>query len=121
VCFAQQTSIPPECDRDLTLHLIGTHHGHGRPLAPFWRDAETIEVEIDGQHCVLSDAYQLGRFDSGWVDQFWRLNRSYGWWGLAFLEALLRRADCMVSREEQEKEAAKEQEEEAEQEESKND
>lgn len=120
VYFAQQTSIPPECHRDLTLHLIGTHHGHGRPLAPFWSDTEKIEMEIDGQHCVLSDAHRLGRFDSGWVDRFWSLNRTYGWWGLAFLEALLRRADCMVSREEQEN-RVEEQQEEAEQEESKND
>ena len=25
-------------DRDLVLHLIGTHHGYGRPYFPVWKE-----------------------------------------------------------------------------------
>jgi CRISPR-associated endonuclease/helicase Cas3 len=34
---------PEECDAELVLHLIGTHHGYGRALPPPWTD-EDYEV-----------------------------------------------------------------------------
>lgn len=91
--------------RDLILHLIGTHHGYGRPFAPVWEEQESVEVvsangellKANGKN--VRDLWSLG---SGWVDRFARLNRAYGYWGLAYLEAILRRADCVQSREEQE-------------------
>ena len=91
--------------RDLILHLIGTHHGYGRPFAPAWEEQESIEVVSANGELLkatgtnVRDLWSLG---SGWVDRFARLNRTYGYWGLAYLEAILRRADCVQSREEQE-------------------
>ena len=37
-------------DRDLVLHLVGTHHGHGRPLPPVVEDLnpQPLSYELDG-------------------------------------------------------------------------
>jgi CRISPR-associated endonuclease/helicase Cas3 len=90
-------------DPDLVLHLIGTHHGFGRPLFPVWDEVAgfSILVEVEGTSFEISSGNELARFDSGWVDRFALLNRRYGYWGLAYLEAILRRANCMQSRREE--------------------
>ncbi|MCC6393272.1 MAG: type I-U CRISPR-associated helicase/endonuclease Cas3 [Bryobacterales bacterium] len=91
-------------DRDLVSYLIGTHHGHGRPLLPCWEeDGETtVLAEFEGTKLETGTGRELGRFDSGWAGRFALLNRKHGYWGLAYLETILRRADCMQSRKEQE-------------------
>lgn len=69
---------------DLAMHLIATHHGRGRPHFPkggFDPDAEERSDEIHTE--------SIGRFA--------RLQRRYGWWGLAWLENLLRCADALAS------------------------
>jgi CRISPR-associated endonuclease/helicase Cas3 len=70
----------------LVRHLVGTHHGHGRPTFP-----------------VASDLW-LWRQLGGWATQFHDLQRRYGWWGLAYLESLVRLADWQISEEEQQDE-----------------
>jgi CRISPR-associated endonuclease Cas3-HD len=93
--------LPVAADaRDLVLHLVASHHGHGRPFAPIVPDLEPpgISGRHDGVTISLSAAERAGfvvphRLGSGVPDRFWRLTRRYGWWGLAYLEAILRLAD----------------------------
>ncbi|MEX2671900.1 MAG: type I-U CRISPR-associated helicase/endonuclease Cas3 [Phycisphaeraceae bacterium] len=86
--------------RDLILHLIAAHHGHARPFAPVVCDDELPTVEVNGidlphdQRAQLIPAHQL---DSGIAERFWLLTRRFGWWGLAYLEAVLRLADQQAS------------------------
>lgn len=96
--------------RDLTLHLIASHHGHARPFAPVVPDplpAEGSLVDLSraglGLDATLTAAERQAlpssyRLDSGVSDRFWRLTRRYGWWGLAYLEAVFRLADWQASR-----------------------
>ncbi len=92
---------------DLIIHLVVTHHGYGRPLAPVVTDESLCDLPgFDALPAVVAEARTswapAHRLDSGVCDRFWRLTRRYGWWGLAYLEAVLRLADRDVSRQEQE-------------------
>lgn len=90
-------ALLPERDdlRDLALHLIASHHGHCRPFAPVVFDGQNVLVdfELSCHRMRWSGPTGLERLDSGIADRYWRLVRRYGWWGLAWLEALLRLAD----------------------------
>ena len=104
VALAEARSVWPDgCDSELALYLIGTHHGYGRPFAPVWIDGDyEVRAQIDGQEIAARGVHRVAGIDSGWTERYWALIRKYGWWGLAYLEAILRRADCVRSREEEE-------------------
>ncbi len=97
VRLAESAGEPLEgaVDPELVLHLIATHHGSCRPFAPVIADEEPVDVMIEegGYRRRASSATGLERIDSGTAERFWHLVRRYGWWGLAFLEAVFRLAD----------------------------
>jgi CRISPR-associated endonuclease/helicase Cas3 len=95
-----------QCDPDLVSFLIGSHHGKGRPLFPPGSDdprpdQPQARYELGGAEFEHSTVHGLAQLDSGWAERFWRLIRRYGYWGLAYLEAILRLADHHASREEE--------------------
>ena len=78
-------SVP---DKDLVLHLVAAHHGYSRPsFRPRAWDRARPQAES-----ARASAESLRRFA--------RLSEKYGWYGLAYLESLLKAADALGSREE---------------------
>lgn len=92
--------------RDLTLHLIASHHGYGRPFAPVVVDDDPPDVSVPELAVSLTAKQRTDRpshrLDSGIAQRFWSLTRRYGWWGLAYLETALRLADQHASQSEDE-------------------
>lgn len=72
--------------RDLVLHLIAAHHGHGRPGFPK-RQQWNPEVPDAHNESVAKEA----------EERYVRLQQTFGPWGLAWLEGLLKSADAWVS------------------------
>ncbi len=87
-------------ERDLLLHLIASHHGYCRACAPVVFDdfPENFDAVIDGESITYSGrTAPLAHFGEGVPDRFWKLTRRFGWWGLAYLETLVRLADQQAS------------------------
>ena len=76
--------------RDLVTRLVGTSHGRGRPL--FDHDPATAGP---GHISALEELVGEGE----WESLIARTDRQWGHWGTAYLEALLRAADCTISME----------------------
>lgn len=89
-------------DQDLVSHLIGTHHGYARPFAPAISDDADVPIKLDSPPLIGNSHHGMETLDSGWVDQFWALVQRYGYWGICYLESILRIADHRQSQEEQE-------------------
>jgi CRISPR-associated endonuclease/helicase Cas3 len=87
----------------LALHLVATHHGYARPFAPVVDDEAppSVSLPVNGKTITITDIERLEHpahaLDSGLAERFWQMNRSYGWWGIAFLETVLRLADQAAS------------------------
>lgn len=84
------------CDRDLVTRLAGTSHGCGRPFFPHGFHSL---LASDADHRWVQAARDLFETGAGWAAILARTEHRYGIWGSAYLEAVLRAADCMVSRE----------------------
>jgi CRISPR-associated endonuclease/helicase Cas3 len=77
--------------QDLVLHMIASHHGRARPHFP-------LNEAFDPEHAeelAAAIAREVPR-------RFARLQRTYGRWGLAYLESLVRAADALASMQSQE-------------------
>lgn len=86
-------------DRELILHLIATHHGYCRAVAPVIDDPDPPPAVLswEGQTLRTENRRNWVQLDSGITDRFWQITREFGWFGLAYIEALLRLADHRAS------------------------
>ena len=82
---ARDPALAEHPRRDLILHLIAAHHGHGRP--GFSPEAFGI-LPLHGECAAAVRDAEL---------RFARLQREFGWWQLAYLEALVKCADALAS------------------------
>ncbi|HYE76028.1 MAG TPA: type I-U CRISPR-associated helicase/endonuclease Cas3, partial [Blastocatellia bacterium] len=82
----EDKSLTAHPDRDLILHLIAAHHGYARPYFPE-RAFDRNQPKPLNQHIAHET-----------VLRFNRLQHQYGWWQLAYLEAVLKAADALASR-----------------------
>lgn len=82
-------------DSELIARLIGTSHGHGRILPQ--SQAQLL--------CHVRDSVELQErikelfIEGEWCEIMTRTSWNYGPWACAYLEAVLRAADCQISRE----------------------
>ncbi|MCV7383974.1 type I-U CRISPR-associated helicase/endonuclease Cas3 [Mycolicibacter longobardus] len=80
--------------RDLILRLVGTSHGWGRAFFP--HSAIQLVDPVDGRpSSVAVELFDRG----GWEALIDDTHRRIGPWACAYYEALLRAADCAVSKE----------------------
>lgn len=87
-------AVHPE--RDLILHLIASHHGRCRPFAPAITDPmpEPFTAMVGDEEIDFAGAdVPCADLAHGVADRFWSQTRRFGWWGLAYLELILRLAD----------------------------
>jgi CRISPR-associated endonuclease/helicase Cas3 len=87
--------------KELGLHLVAAHHGRARPWIAAIDDKE-----------ILSDVLDEAALEAAM--RYVRLQRIWGPWGLAWLEALVRAADAEASRRLDEEETSERQPEAAE-------
>ncbi len=109
-----------DIDTDVVLRLIESHHGYARPFAGVVGDRPTSDVtnsvnitsndlrsiylrksdhwpEIEMNGDARDRFVPSHRLDSGVSQRFWKLTRRFGWWGLAYMEAIMRLADQRAS------------------------
>ena len=97
----EQLKALSEFDKQLIERLIGTSHGHGRATFRY----ETAYLLPQEKYDFLNVSPELNDiskrlFDSGeWETIIDHTNQRYGFWGISYLEALLRAADITCSKE----------------------
>lgn len=84
-------------DTELLIHLVVSHHGYGRPVLPEVADTGVTEVAFVLDDVDVSVPGTLSETDWEQPRRFRQCCENYGYWGLAFLESLLRQADHVAS------------------------
>lgn len=100
---SDRTVLAAANDPELVLHLIGTHHGWGRPLAPVIEDLnpQRLTYTYDGSTALEANTdLTSSPLALEMAYRFWRLVERYGHYGLAWLETILRLADHQESAQE---------------------
>jgi CRISPR-associated endonuclease/helicase Cas3 len=82
-------------DAELALRLVGTSHGHGRSWFPHGAAGLANGTDPSEWRELAAELFDNG----GWDELIEATHLRYGPWGCAYLEAVLRAADCQVSRE----------------------
>lgn len=91
--YAGTLDAPLDEEITLALRLIGTSHGCGRPS---FQQTGTDLLASDHPAHELAEQWYL---DGQWEQLIEDTHRRWGPWGCAYLEALLRAADCQISME----------------------
>ena len=97
----EQLKTIGEADKQLIERLIGTSHGHGRATFRHGTAYLLPQEKFDFLN-VSPELKEISErlFDSGeWETLIDQTNQRYGFWGISYLEALLRAADITCSKE----------------------
>ena len=82
----EEFSQLPESMKELVLHLIASHHGYARPHFPVEKTVDPIHTQEAANEASMAV-----------IRRFVYLQSTFGRWGLAYLESLLRAADWSAS------------------------
>lgn len=95
----QHVQTDQDVDRELLVHLVAAHHGRARPLHEPLIDPDAQPLQLDIDQTRVEVPPMRNQTSLAEADRFERLCRRYGWWGLAYLEAIVRMADMTCSEE----------------------
>ena len=104
-CWAERDALHA-VDVELVTRLVGTSHGHGRscfrdnaerlvPPAEIAAEQAMTAVDIERIHAAAEELFNGGM----WECIVNCTNRRYGYWGVSYLEAIVRSADVTISQE----------------------
>lgn len=97
-----EVGVAATIDHELLLHLVGTHHGLGRPIPRLPRSGvppRRYLVDVAGIRGVGTGDGAPATHEGAWPKRFWSVVDRYGAWGSAYLTGLLMLADRSVSAE----------------------
>jgi CRISPR-associated endonuclease/helicase Cas3 len=78
-----ESLVMAEDANELTKHMVASHHAGARPT---WSGSRELAPVQRDEEAVINQA-----------NRFARLQDEYGWWGLAYLEAIFKAADAYTS------------------------
>lgn len=93
-------ALLPRETADLVRVLVATHHGYGRPFFPAQIDPQSVDITYVGAAGEVRAMLPYTEAAAGArpPDDFEAVLRRYGWFGVAWLEAIVRLADHHASR-----------------------